>query len=77
MANRRKRNRGRVGDALLRLDKEPVLKQSVEDHADVLDVLLLCSGENQDTIQVNNNHDVQHISEYVVYQDLEDNWGIG
>ena len=67
---------GGVEHALLGLNKEPVLQQSLEDQADVSSMFLRGPGKNKDIIKVHYNKQVKVVPQNVIYQGLEDGRGV-
>jgi len=56
---------------LLRFDKQKVLEKSLEDGLDMVNVLLLSTGEDKDVVQLYKHILVQHVSKYIIDQSLK------
>jgi len=59
--------------AFLYLEIEAVLQETLDDHTNMLDVLLNTPGEHQHVIKVQDNEYVQH----VIHEGLKDGGGVG
>ncbi len=62
--------------ALLRLDKKPILQQPLEHSPDVLNMFLERRRKNQYVIQVDMYELIDHISQHVIDECLEDRGGV-
>lgn len=54
-----------------------VLQEALKDGLDMMDVLLLGPGEDEDVIEINKDISIEHVSEHIVHHCLEDGRGIG
>jgi hypothetical protein len=64
-------------NAFLRLDKKSILQQPLKHSSDVLNVFLERRRKNQYVIQVNIYELINHISQHVIDECLENRWGVG
>ena len=54
-----------------------ILQEALKDGLDMMDVLLLGPGEDEDVIEINKDISIEHVSEHIIYHCLEDGKGIG
>ncbi len=54
-----------------------VLQEALEDGLDMMNVLFFGPGEDEYIIKINKDISVEHVSEHIIYQCLEDGRGIG
>ncbi len=68
------RNRPCVKLTLFNLDEYTILQQPLEQSSDVLDMISLILGEDQDIVEVNKHKPIDHVSEHIVDECLQDRW---
>ncbi len=63
--------------AFLRLDKKPILEQPLEHSSDVLNMFMERGRKYQYVIQVDIYELIDHVSQHVIYERLENRRGVG
>ena len=61
----------------LRFHIQGVFQEALKNRLDMMDVLLLGLGEDEDVVNINEDIAIEHVPEHIIYQSLEDGRGIG
>lgn len=65
----------RMEFTFLRLDEDIFIQQGAENRSHIGDMVFFRPGKNEDIIQVDKDKLIEHVSEHVINQGLEDSRG--